>query len=237
MPPPRRRRALQYGELLLVLSDDTETRRDLYDGLTDLGYQPVVAGASAGLYELAHRLRPAVVVFDVDGAVAERLGELARLRSGSRTPVIVLSRHVSDGDKVAALDAGADDYVTKPFGSKELVGRVRVMLRYAQHEPASEETVTVGALQLDAARHHVAVGGKPVHLTPIEFRLLSVLARCRGALVRREQLLQEIWGAVPRQSDHLRVHIAALRRKLEVAPERPRLIRTVARLGYRLAIE
>jgi two-component system KDP operon response regulator KdpE len=148
--------------------------------------------------------------------------------------VIVLSARASEGDKVMALDAGADDYVTKPFGAKELFARIRVALRYVRARPSADEVVETGPIQIDTARHLVTVAGRPVHLTPTEFRILALLARYRGAVVTRDQLTREVWGPSLEQADQIRVHIAALRKKIEEAPRRPRWLVTVVGVGYRL---
>jgi len=238
---PRRDRrgkllAIDHGDVVLLVSDDAEIRRSLYESLADSGCHPVLGDHSIELHELATRLRPLVILLDLDGA-GDGVTALARVRESSRTPVIVMSERTAEGDKVAALDAGADDYIAKPFGTSELLARIRVALRYARKCSSDDGPIELGPIQLDGARHRVAIAGRAVHLTPIEFRLLAVLARHRGALVPRVQLAHEIWGPATDQADHLRVHMAALRKKIEPDPAHPRLIITITGLGYRLAVD
>ena len=150
--------------------------------------------------------------------------------------MIVLSARGREEDKVVALDAGADDYLTKPFGTSELLARIRVALRHARAQQQPDDPVlAVGPIRIDHARHEVTIGGNAVHLTPIEFRLLALLARHAGKVLTHRQLLHEVWG--PRsthQTHYLRVHMAALRRKIEADPARPKYLMTEAGVGYRL---
>ena len=166
---------------------------------------------------------------------------LRRLREWSTAPVIVLSARDREDDKVLALDAGADDYLTKPFGTSELLARIRVALRHAHDrrpDDNDDPVLAIGPMRIDQARHEVTVDGALVHLTPIEFRLLVMLARHVGKVLTHRQLLHDVWG--PRdthQTHYLRVHMAALRRKIEVDPARPRWLTTEAGVGYRLKDE
>ncbi len=218
-------RATRHGDLVLVATDDPTIRRQLCHRLDDQGYRAVVADSSTRVDEIAALVRPVVILFDVDGADGQALAVLGRIRAHSSTPVIVLSTRAAEGDKVAVLDAGADDYVAKPFSANELLARVRVAARYARSRPAGDETYAVGPIQIDTIRYQVTVDGKPVHLTPIEFRLLALLARSRGAVVTREQILQEIWRSESDDSQLLRVHIASLRKKIEAESRAPTLAR------------
>ena len=226
-------RASHYGELVLVATDDAAVRRVLCDMLDEHGYRAVIADPSTAIDELAAQLRPIVILLDVD-STGGGLALLARLRSHGTVPVIVLSARSSESDKVAALDAGADDYVVKPFAAKELLARLRVALRHARARRSVEQAIEVGPIRIDTARYRVTVADRPVHLTPIEFRLLALLARSRGSVVTREELRRGLWGAGPDQADHLRVHVAALRKKLEPDPGSPRWLITVVGVGYRL---
>jgi two-component system KDP operon response regulator KdpE len=159
---------------------------------------------------------------------------LGRIRERLAIPVIALSTRATEGDKVAALDAGADDYVHRPFGAKELLARIRVAMRFTRSRPPRDEIYEAGPIRVDTARYQVTVEGRSIHLTPIEFRLLALLARFGGATVTRDQLLHEIWGSNADQVHTVRVHIAALRRKIEADHAHPRWLITVLNVGYRL---
>jgi two-component system KDP operon response regulator KdpE len=168
------------------------------------------------------------------------LAVLRALRPDSRIPVIVLSARGQEGDKVAALDAGADDYLTKPFGAGELMARIRVALRHATAAGVgtTPDVLTVGPIQIDQPRHEVTVDDKVVHLTPIEFKILVELARQPGRVLTHRQLARGVWGVGPVDQSHtLRVHVAALRRKIEQDSARPRWLVTEAGVGYRLRDE
>ncbi len=224
---------------VLVIEDERQIRRFLGPTLASNGYRMLEADTGAdGLTEAA-AWQPDIVILDLGLPDMDGLQVLRRLREWSAVPVIVLSARGQEGDKVAALDAGADDYVSKPFGPAELLARIRVALRHAAalHEDAAP-TFTVGELHLDLARRQVTVGGKEVHLTPIEYRLITVLARHAGKVLTHRQLLIEVWGPTHTTEAHyLRVYMAQLRRKLEPEPARPRYLLTEPGVGYRLAAE
>jgi two-component system KDP operon response regulator KdpE len=214
-------------------------RRFLCSALTSHGFRVAEAGTLALAERLATESRPAAVLLDLGMPDGDGLALLRQLREWSNAPVIVLSARDREDDKVLALDAGADDYLTKPFGTSELLARIRVALRHARGQAVPDDPViTVGPMRIDQARHEVAVDGEPVHLTPIEFRLLALLARHGGKVLTHRQLLHDVWG--PRnthQTHYLRVHMAALRRKIEADPARPRWLITEAGVGYRLRDE
>jgi two-component system KDP operon response regulator KdpE len=224
---------------VLVIEDERQIRRFLGPTLASNGYRMLEADTGAeGLTEAA-AWQPDIVILDLGLPDMDGLQVLRRLREWSAVPVIVLSARGQEADKVAALDAGADDYVSKPFGPGELLARVRVALRHAAslREDAAP-TFTVGELHLDLARRQVTVGGKEVHLTPIEYRLLTVLARHAGKVLTHRQLLPEVWGpAHTTEAHYLRVYMAQLRRKLEPEPARPRYLLTEPGVGYRLTTE
>jgi two-component system KDP operon response regulator KdpE len=166
-----------------------------------------------------------------DGSGVDVCGEVRRWSS---LPIIVLSAVGDEREKVRALDAGADDYITKPFGTDELLARLRAVLRRSA-EDGSEPRVTVGELEIDLAARTVTKAGSEVHLTPIEFDLLRVLTEHRGKLVTHRQLLREVWGpAYETETHYLRVHVAHIRAKLEPEPSRPRYVTTEPGIGYRL---
>ena len=220
--------------MILVATEDPEVRHLLCDELDDHGYRPVAAGSATPIDELAAQVLPAVILLDLDREDRQGLALLTRIRERAGSAVIALSTRAAEGDKVSALDAGADDYLTKPFGRLELFARIRVAVRYVRVRPGDTGILEAGPIHIDAARYTVTVAGKPVHLTPTEFRILASLARGHGAVVTRDQLVNEVWGPGSDQADHVRVHIAALRRKLEVDPQRPRWLVTVVGVGYRL---
>jgi two-component system KDP operon response regulator KdpE len=171
---------------------------------------------------------------DLDGVEVVR-----RLREWSTVPVIVLSARTREQDKIAALDAGADDYLTKPFGAGELLARLRVALRHAASRGApGEPAFRVGELAVDLVARRVQLAGVEVHLTPIEYRLLAMLVRHAGLVVTHRQLLRDVWGPAYVEHTHtLRVHMASLRRKIEREPAQPRYLLTELGVGYRLAAE
>ena len=163
----------------------------------------------------------------------------SRLREWTRVPIIVLSARGQERDKVQALDAGADDYLTKPFGTSELLARIRVALRrVAERTPTEEPIVSLGEVTVDLARRLVTRAGKPVHLTPHEYKLLTTLLKYAGKVVTHKQLLKEVWGPqAVSQTHYLRVYMAQLRHKLEHDPARPRLLITEPGVGSRLRDE
>jgi two-component system KDP operon response regulator KdpE len=227
------------GDTILVVEDEAPMRRFLCSALTSHGFRVAEAGTLALAERLATETRPSAVLLDLGMPDGDGLALLRQLREWSTAPVIVLSARDREDDKVLALDAGADDYLTKPFGTSELLARIRVALRHARGQAVPDDPViTIGPMRIDQARHEVAVDGEPVHLTPIEFRLLALLARHGGKVLTHRQLLHDVWG--PRnthQTHYLRVHMAALRRKIEADPARPRWLITEAGVGYRLRDE
>ena len=225
------------GPVVLIIEDEPQMRRFLRATLRAHDYQVVEAAtAREGMAQAAGR-NPEIVLLDL--GLPDRDGlEVARaLRASARTPIIVLSARGQEHDKVAALDHGADDYLTKPFGVPELLARMRVALRHAAL-PADAVPAPVfqaGELRVDLVRREVFRGGQEVHLTPTEYRLLAALIRYAGRVITHRQLLQEVWGAsYVDQTHYLRVYMAQLRHKLESDPTRPRLLTTEPGVGYRL---
>jgi two-component system KDP operon response regulator KdpE len=224
------------AETVLVIEDELPMRRFLRAALSTNGFRVIEAATVREAEQAVTGSPPAAILLDLGLPDGDGMDLLRSLREWSATPVIVLSARDRENDKVTALDAGADDYLTKPFGTSELLARIRVALRHARGRAAAEDPVLlVGPLRIDNARHEVSVDGRLVHLTPIEFRLLAFLARHAGKVLTHRQLLHEVWG--PRsaqQNQYLRVHMAALRRKIEADPARPRWLTTEAGVGYRL---
>jgi two-component system KDP operon response regulator KdpE len=224
--------------VVVLIEDEAQIRRFLRATLTGQGYRLFEATTGAdGVVEVASR-QPDVVIVDLGLPDMDGLEVIRRLREWTAVPVIVLSARGQERDKVTALDAGADDYVSKPFSAGELLARIRVALRHtagASHE-GSEAAFKVGELQVDLLRRHVIVRGSEVRLTPIEFKLLATLVKHAGKVVTHRQLLHDVWGPNHEdQSHYVRVYMAHLRHKLEAEPARPRYLLTEPGVGYRLA--
>lgn len=228
------------GPSVVLIEDEPQIRRFLRAALTGHGYRLFEAGSGEdGLIEAATR-QPDLVILDLGLPDLDGLGVLARLREWTSVPVIVLSARGQERDKIAALDGGADDYVSKPFSVGELLARMRAALRRRDQvgEGAAATTFIVGDLSVDLARRHVVVGDKEIHLTPIEYKLLTTLIRHAGKVLTHRQLLKEVWGpAHAEDSQNLRFYVAQLRRKLEAVPARPRYLLTEPGVGYRLVAE
>ena len=219
---------------ILIVDDDLQLRRFLRTTLAGHGHAVAEAGSVAEAIDAIGRVHPQVILLDLGLPDGDGLTVLRTFPADSRPPVIVLSARGQEGDKVTALDAGAEDYLTKPFGASELLARIRVVLRRVGGAPAPD-VIEVGPIRIDQPRHTVTIGGQEVHLTPIEFRLLLELARQPGRVLTHRQLLREIWGPNAVEEVHyLRVHMGALRRKIEPDPARPRWLLTEAGVGYRL---
>jgi len=218
---------------VLVVDDDRRLARTLGIALTARGHEAIVAPDATTALALASRGPLDLAIVDLGLPDRDGLALIERLRGWSDVPVIVLSARDAEQSKIAALDAGADDYVTKPFSMGELLARVRAALR--RGGPADQPAVvTTGAFTVDLAAKRVTAGGAEVRLTPTEWHLLEILVRHPDQLVTQRQLLHEVWG--PRyetETNYLRVHLANLRRKLEPEPSAPRYLRTEAGLGYR----
>ncbi len=226
--------------LILLIEDEPQMRRFLRAALGALDYRLVEAEtAKDGLAQAAAR-NPDVILLDLGLPDRDGLEVTRDLRGWTSTPIIVLSARGREQDKVAALDLGADDYLTKPFGVEELLARIRVALRHAALPAgaAPEPLFTAGELQVDLVRRVVRRNGTEVHLTPTEYKLLTLLIRHAGKVMTHRQLLKEVWGTnYAEQSHYVRVYMAQLRQKLEPDPARPRLIVTEPGVGYRLKAE
>ncbi|MHC1764457.1 MAG: response regulator [Verrucomicrobiia bacterium] len=220
---------------VLVVDDEVQIRRLLRVTLEASGYRVLEAATGGGGIVEAAQRRPDVVVLDLGLPDLDGLMVLKRLREWSRVPVIILTVREADDEKVAALDAGADDYVTKPFSTPELLARLRVALRHTQPLP-DNAVFRTGDVEVDLASRRVTVRGKEVKLTPTEYAFLRLLIRNAGRVVTQRQILVEVWGPkAVEQTHYLRVYAAHLREKLELDPARPELIQTEPGVGYRLA--
>jgi two-component system KDP operon response regulator KdpE len=222
---------------VLLVEDEVPIRRFLRAALLSQGYRLVEASTGADALTDAATRQPDVVILDLGLPDMDGLEVIHRLREWTSVPIIILSARGQERDKVGALDAGADDYVSKPFGPEELLARVRAALRRRRVGADGEATFAVGQLVVDLAHRHVTVGGGEVHLTPIEYRLLSTLVRDAGKVLTHRHLLREVWGPHAQDAHTLRVHMAQLRRKLETEPANPRYVLTESGVGYRLAAE
>ena len=218
----------------LIIDDEHSIRRFLTISLEANGYRVHEAKTGAdGLAQFA-TLRPDVLLLDLGLPDMEGLGVLRQLREWSSAPVIVLSVRDADAEKIAALDAGADDYLTKPFSVGELLARLRVALRHRQPTPDTA-LFQSGVLTVDMTRRAVNVKGEPVKLTPTEYALLRLMIQHAGRVLTHQQLLREVWGpAYVTETHYLRVYMAQLRQKLETDPANPAILLTEPGIGYRL---
>ncbi|WP_228003272.1 response regulator [Nocardia australiensis] len=220
---------------VLVVDDEPQIVRALRINLSVRGYEVITAGTGAAALRAAADKHPDVVILDLGLPDIDGIEVLAGLRGWTQTPVIVLSARTDSTDKVEALDAGADDYVTKPFGMDELLARLRAAVRRgATDTDSSGPVVVTSSFTVDLAAKKVTKSGATVHLTPTEWGMLEMLVRNRGKLVGRKELLREVWGpSYATETHYLRVYLAQLRRKLEVDPANPKHLLTEAGMGYR----
>lgn len=222
------------GPRLLIVDDERPIRRLLRTVLTPHGFE--VTDATTGQEGLmaAATSRPDLIILDLGLPDLAGVDVIRLLREWSQIPIVVLSAHDQEEEKVAALDAGADDYITKPFGSRELLARIRAALRHGDR-PQDEPVFAVGTLTVDLAKRHVARDGQELHLSPIEYDLLKTLVLNAGKVMTHRHLLREVWGAgYERESHLLRVTMSNLRHKLEPNPARPEYILTEPGVGYRM---
>jgi len=220
---------------VLVVEDEADIRRFVRLALDSEGHEVFEAdGVQRALIEAGTR-RPDLMVLDLGLPDGDGVDVIRGLRGWSSIPVIVLSARSTEADKVQALDAGADDYLVKPFGAAELLARVRAQLRrHAQQTPAGESVLAFGEVRVDLARRQVERAGEVLHLTPIEYRLLTHLAAQPDRVITHRQLLKAVWGPGHAEDTHyVRVHMANLRKKIESDPSLPRHLVTEAGVGYR----
>jgi two-component system, OmpR family, KDP operon response regulator KdpE len=222
--------------LILVIEDDPPIRRLLHTTLSGEGYRVAEAETGDRAVRLASQQPPDLVILDLGLPDIDGQDVLRRLREWMRSPVIVLSARDQEKQKVAALDAGADDYLTKPFGTGELLARVRVALRHANRRADEGQLTTFesGDLKVDLEARRVTAKGAVVRLTPLEYKLLATLVRHAGKVLTHRFLLKEVWGPLQDEPHHLRVFMASLRRKIEEDPAQPRHLVTEQGVGYRL---
>jgi two-component system KDP operon response regulator KdpE len=225
---------------LVVIEDDPQIRRFLRTGLSAEPFRIFEAETGrAGLVEAATR-KPELVILDLGLPDLDGVEVVTELREWYTRPIIILSARSNEQEKIKALDAGADDYLTKPFGIGELLARIRAALRRAARDAgvAAESSIEFGEVHVDLAARRVLRAGSDVHLTPNEYRLLAALVRHAGKVCTHRQLLAEVWGPSHVEHGHyLRIYMAQLRHKLEADPTNPRFLRTEAGVGYRLLID
>jgi DNA-binding response OmpR family regulator len=227
---------------ILIIEDEPTVARSLQAGLSREGFGVTWKSTGAEGMEYARKASPHLVLLDIrlpDGSGFDFCRQMRQM--GLHQPIIVLTARYEETDKVLGLEMGADDYVTKPFGLRELISRIRAQLRraYGEYALAESTTLVVGDLVLDLASGQVRRGEQPVGLTPVEFRLLSYLARHRGQALTRAQIVEAVWGYAPdlESEKSIKVYVRHLREKIENDPSHPELLLTVPGIGYRLANE
>jgi len=225
------------GARILVVDDEPAILRAVRANLGRHGFR--VDTAATGQEALEHSQdRVDLILLDLGLPDGDGFNVIRSIREHSDTPIIVLSARGGERDKVRALDLGADDYLTKPFGLDELYARIRVALRHSPRSPGAEPVFRTGGLQIDIERRRVTIDGEEIHLTPTEYTLLIALARHADRVVTDAMLLREVWGPEYGDEDHyLHVYVARLRKKLEKDPQRPRFLQTEPGVGYRLLAE
>jgi two-component system KDP operon response regulator KdpE len=224
---------------LIVIEDEAQIRRFLRATLTSEGYQVIEAETGKqGLIEAATR-KPDLIILDLGLPDMDGIEVIKKLRTWSSVPIIILSARSQENDKISSLDAGADDYLVKPFSVGELLARIRVALRHVSSAANGEEEgmFSVDELKVDMIHRKITVSAAEVHLTPIEYRLLTVLVKHAGKVLTHRLLLNEVWGPnYVERAHYLRIYMGTLRHKLEKDPARPRFLLTEVGVGYRLAV-
>lgn len=223
---------------LLVIDDELAIRRFLRASLDPAAYELIEAETGESGVRMTATSNPQVVLLDLGLPDIDGIEVARRIREWSEVPIVVLSARGQEADKVAALDAGADDYLTKPFGIQELMARIRVALRHTRKTQPEEPTFEAHGVRVDLALRRVFRGDTEIHLTPTEYSLLAMLIRHAGRVVTHRQLLTEVWGpAYATESQYLRVYMGQLRHKLETDPSQPKLLSNEPGVGYRLQVE
>ena len=225
---------------ILLVEDEQQIRRYLRVTLGSNGYKLIEAEKGEDGLAMAGVEKPDLVILDLGLPDMDGLDFAKRLREWSSTPILVLSARGQEEDKISALDAGADDYLTKPFGTGELLARIRVALRHADRlsSGTADSSIAFGTITVDLARRVITKASEEVHLTPIEYKLLVILVKNAGKVITQRQLLREVWGQGYSEENHyLRVYMGQLRHKLEDNPARPKYIITEPGVGYRLKLD
>jgi len=227
--------------IILIIEDDPPIRRFLHVSLSSYNYNVIDAQTGKeGLIQAAQQM-PEVIILDLGLPDMDGIEVILQLRDWSSIPIIIVSARGQEKDKVTALDAGADDYLTKPFGIGELLARLRVAMRHSaviKNDSQATSQFVIGDLKVDLALRRVFVGDNEIHLTPLEYRLLTILVQHAGKVLTHQFLLKEIWGPSDiDQTHYLRIFMANLRRKIETDPAQPRYLLTEQGVGYRLTDE
>jgi two-component system KDP operon response regulator KdpE len=226
----------ETGQRVLVVDDESAIRRYLRAALSAQGFAIFEAANGQEAINSVVSNHPDLIILDLGLPDFDGIEVTRRLREWSQTPIIILSVRESENDKIAALDAGADDYLTKPFGTGELMARMRVALRRMTHTP-DEPVLQVDNLKMDVSRRLVTVGEEQVSLTPTEYEILRLLLQNAGKVLTHRQLLRQVWGTAYESEMHiLRVNISNLRRKIEADPSRPHYLLTEPGVGYRIRV-
>ena len=221
---------------VLVVEDEIEIARVVRDYLANAGFEVIVVGDGDSAVASVRSTRPDLLVLDLGLPGRDGLDVAREVRRWSDTPIVILTARGDEADRIVGLELGADDYVVKPFSPKELVARVRAVLRRSRTSARPEEVIRAGEVEIDTAKMHVAVSGRPVELTPTEFQLLATLARQPGRVFTRSQLLDAVHGvAIESYERAIDAHIKNIRRKIETDPGSRRVVETVFGVGYRVA--
>lgn len=229
----------RYKSRILIVDDEPEIIRLLQRSLVAHGYEVLAAGSGERALEICEQQRPDLLLLDLGLPGMSGLDVCGHLRARSELPpIIVITVYNKEHDKVKALDLGADDYVSKPFGIEEVLARIRVALRHASRmsfeEAEAERSVTIGPLSVDFEQRTVTVNGQEVRLTPTEYDLLKLFLKFRGKIVTQQMLFSHIWGTRDdKKSHYLHVYVGQLRRKIEPDPAHPRFLKTISGVGYR----
>jgi len=226
---------LQARPLVLIIEDEAPMRQFLRASLGSHQFRTLEATTGEEGLEYATSHNPDAILLDLGLPDVDGIDVTRRLREWSKAPIIIISARTSEDDKVVALEGGADDYMTKPFGARELLARLRLALRHAAS--SSQPVLELGELRIDLAARQVSMGSERVTLTPIEFKLLLVLARNAGKVVTHRQLLHEVWGPHGNEPQYVRVYMAHLRHKLEIDAAHPKYLLTEQGVGYRLRMD
>lgn len=226
----------ETGQRVLIVDDETSIRRYLRAALSAQGFTIYEAGDGQDAINAVVSYHPDIIILDLGLPDFDGIEVTRRLREWSGTPIVVLSVREAENDKIAALDAGADDYLTKPFSTGELMARMRVALRRQSHKP-DDPVLQVDNLKMDISRHLVSVGEEQISLTPTEYEILRLLLQNAGKVLTHRQLLKQVWGTAYESEMHiLRVNISNLRRKIEPDPSRPHYLLTEPGVGYRIRV-